>query len=139
MLSSEGDNESSEEEKKKVTISTCHAAKGLEWPVVMIPAVEQGTFPFYRSDDTEEERRLLYVACTRAQSLLYLSHSSTRKVGGDVKPRDLSTFIESVTEINTSLFTKHLPTISDSEREVIARVLDRPNATNEEVKKSVDD
>ncbi|KAK1224989.1 ATP-dependent DNA helicase srs2 [Marasmius sp. AFHP31] len=139
MLSSEGDNESSEEEKKKVTISTCHAAKGLEWPVVIIPAVEQGTFPFYRSDDTEEERRLLYVACTRAQSLLYLSHSSTRKVGGDEKPRDLSTFIESVTEINTSLFTKHLPTISDSEREVIARVLDRPDATEEEVKKSVDD
>ncbi|KAL0574734.1 ATP-dependent DNA helicase srs2 [Marasmius crinis-equi] len=139
MLSSEGDNESSEEDKKKVTISTCHAAKGLEWPVVIIPAIEEGTFPFYRSDDMEEERRLLYVACTRAQSLLYMSHASTRKVGGDVKPRDLSTFVESVTEINPSLFTERLPVISRAEREVIARVLDRPDATEEEVRKSVDE
>ncbi|GAW01673.1 atp-depentend dna [Lentinula edodes] len=62
MLSSEGDQQSKQGENEKVTISTCHAAKGLEWPVVMVPAVEQGTFPFYRTDDVEEERRLLYVA-----------------------------------------------------------------------------
>lgn len=41
---------------QKVTITTCHAAKGLEWPVVIVPAVEKGTFPFYRSEDIEEER-----------------------------------------------------------------------------------
>jgi DNA helicase-2/ATP-dependent DNA helicase PcrA len=90
MLSSEGDNQSEEGNKdvclfipfvctfdyplfwQKVTISTCHSAKGLEWPVVMIPSgknlcglslsilirtiVDQNTFPFYRSEDTEEER-----------------------------------------------------------------------------------
>jgi superfamily I DNA/RNA helicase len=60
------------QELQKVTISTCHAAKGLEWPVVFIPSgmchmsqsiirlndcqVEEGTFPFYRTDDIEEER-----------------------------------------------------------------------------------
>ncbi|KAF9267802.1 UvrD-helicase-domain-containing protein [Marasmius fiardii PR-910] len=139
MLSSEGDNENGEEDKKKVTISTCHAAKGLEWPVVIVPAVEQGTFPFYRSDDIEEERRLLYVACTRAQSLLYLSHASTRKVGGDVKSRELSAFISSVTKANTSIFTDHLPTISHTERAVIARVLGRPDIAEQDVRKLVNE
>ncbi|KAJ4500772.1 P-loop containing nucleoside triphosphate hydrolase protein [Lentinula lateritia] len=96
MLSSEGDQQSKEGENEKVTISTCHAAKGLEWPVVMVPAVEEGTFPFYRTDDVEEERRLLYVACTRAQSLLYLSYATQRKVSGETKTRDLSPFVSSV-------------------------------------------
>ncbi|KAL0564379.1 ATP-dependent DNA helicase srs2, partial [Marasmius crinis-equi] len=96
--------------------------------------VEQGTFPFHRSDDMEEERRILYLACTRAQSLLYMSHASTRKVGGDVKPRDLSTFVESVTEIKPSLFTERLPVILHTEREV--RVLDPPDATRDTMKTS---
>lgn len=57
----------------QVTISTIHAAKGLEWPVVFIPAVYEGCIPHSRSDDTDEERRLLYVAMTRAEVLLYMS------------------------------------------------------------------
>lgn len=74
---------------QKVTITTVHAAKGLEWPVVFIPAgeldltiprisynsstVEQGTYPSYRCtepNEIAEERRLLYVAMTRAQVFL---------------------------------------------------------------------
>ncbi|KAI4176058.1 MAG: hypothetical protein LQ343_001341 [Gyalolechia ehrenbergii] len=57
----------------QVTISTIHAAKGLEWPVVFIPAAYEGSIPHSRAEDTEEERRLLYVAMTRAQALLYIS------------------------------------------------------------------
>lgn len=57
----------------QVTLSTIHAAKGLEWPVVFIPAAYDGSIPHSRAEDTDEERRLLYVAMTRAQSLLYLS------------------------------------------------------------------
>ena len=57
----------------QVTISTIHAAKGLEWPVVFIPAVYDGSIPHSRADDHDEERRLLYVGMTRAQGLLYLS------------------------------------------------------------------
>ncbi|KAF2815246.1 ATP-depentend DNA helicase-like protein [Mytilinidion resinicola] len=70
---------STEVEKKdgqraeQVTISTIHAAKGLEWPVVFIPAAYEGSIPHSRSEDTDEERRLLYVGMTRAQALLYLS------------------------------------------------------------------
>jgi DNA helicase-2/ATP-dependent DNA helicase PcrA len=59
--------------KPMVTISTIHAAKGLEWPVVFIPAAYNGSIPHSRAEDNDEERRLLYVAMTRAQSLLYLS------------------------------------------------------------------
>jgi DNA helicase-2/ATP-dependent DNA helicase PcrA len=62
-----------EDAPKQVTISTIHAAKGLEWPVVFIPAAYQGSIPHSRSDDTDEERRLLYVGMTRAKALLYLS------------------------------------------------------------------
>ncbi|CAN9241831.1 unnamed protein product [Alternaria alternata] len=70
-LSSAADQEGSELDQ--VTISTIHAAKGLEWPVVFMPAVYDGSIPHSRADDQNEERRLLYVGMTRAQGLLYLS------------------------------------------------------------------
>ena len=57
----------------RLTISTIHAAKGLEWPVVFIPSTYEGSIPHSRAEDTDEERRLLYVAMTRAQALLYMS------------------------------------------------------------------
>jgi DNA helicase-2/ATP-dependent DNA helicase PcrA len=57
----------------QVTISTIHAAKGLEWPVVFIPAAYEGSIPHSRADDIDEERRLLYVAMTRSKALLYMS------------------------------------------------------------------
>ena len=57
----------------QVTISTIHAAKGLEWPAVFIPAAYEGSIPHSRAEDADEERRLLYVAMTRAKALLYLS------------------------------------------------------------------
>lgn len=62
-----------QDKSSMVTISTIHAAKGLEWPVVFVPSVYQGSIPHARSEDLNEERRLLYVAMTRAQALLYLS------------------------------------------------------------------
>lgn len=61
------------EEVCQVTISTIHAAKGLEWPIVFIPAVYEGSLPHSRAEDHDEERRLLYVGMTRAKALLYLS------------------------------------------------------------------
>lgn len=65
-----------EENKQVLTISTIHSAKGLEWPVVFIPGVYHGSIPSARAMDTEqdEERRLLYVAMTRAKALLYMSY-----------------------------------------------------------------
>ncbi|EAA60005.1 hypothetical protein AN3797.2 [Aspergillus nidulans FGSC A4] len=66
--------EGEDQAQEKVTISTIHAAKGLEWPVVFIPAAYEGIIPHSRAEDSDEERRLLYVAMTRAQALLYLSY-----------------------------------------------------------------
>ncbi|KAH7383611.1 P-loop containing nucleoside triphosphate hydrolase protein [Cadophora sp. MPI-SDFR-AT-0126] len=67
----------------QVTISTIHAAKGLEWPVVFIPATYQGSIPHSRAEDTNEERRLLYVAMTRAKALLYMSCPLKNSQGED--------------------------------------------------------
>lgn len=65
--------EAGSEPAQQVTISTIHSAKGLEWPVVFIPACFEGSIPHSRAEDNDEERRLLYVGMTRAQAMLYLS------------------------------------------------------------------
>lgn len=64
-----------EENAQALTVSTIHSAKGLEWPIVFIPGVYHGSIPSARAMDQEqdEERRLLYVAMTRAKALLYMS------------------------------------------------------------------
>ncbi|KAK0516137.1 hypothetical protein JMJ35_000740 [Cladonia borealis] len=69
------DDDDAEEAKTQpqVTISTIHAAKGLEWPVIFVPSTYEGSIPHSRAEDNDEERRLLYVAMTRAQALLYMS------------------------------------------------------------------
>ena len=65
----------------QVTLSTMHAAKGLEWPIVLIPSICQGSIPHSRAENADEERRLLYVAMTRAQGVLYLSCPSKDSMG----------------------------------------------------------
>jgi DNA helicase-2/ATP-dependent DNA helicase PcrA len=72
-----------------VALRTFHGAKGLEWRVVHIVGVEDGLVPLARAVTPEaeaEERRLLYVAITRAERVLRLSWSSTRSFGDDAKP-----------------------------------------------------
>ena len=72
-----------EVETDKITLMTLHAAKGTEFPVVIILGMEDGTFPIRRPDqrlsELEEERRLFYVGMTRAQERLYLTSASRRK------------------------------------------------------------
>ncbi len=83
LLASEQDGISQEE---SVKIMTIHAAKGLEWSVVFLPALEEGIFPSEQSIISgaalEEERRLFYVACTRAKERLYLSSIDYRRKFG---------------------------------------------------------
>ena len=70
----------------KVVLMTLHSAKGLEFPVVFMPGLEDGLFPGYRAMDTEEgiseERRLCYVGITRAEKKLYMTSAKTRTLYG---------------------------------------------------------
>ncbi|TXD98133.1 ATP-dependent helicase [Psychrobacter frigidicola] len=67
----------SNDDNDKVTISTIHSAKGLEWPVVFVNSLVDGMTPHHRSlsdfEELEEERKLFYVACSRAKTRLYLT------------------------------------------------------------------
>ncbi|KAG8921353.1 hypothetical protein FRC02_000289 [Tulasnella sp. 418] len=137
------DTEASEQEADangpKVTVSTCHAAKGLEWPVVFIPSVEQGTYPYYRTEDVQEERRLLYVGCTRAQFLLYLTHAKIRlEMGAPCKKKNLSQLITPVLKTNMSLFSSQkLPSMDTIERKILGQLLGRPVSSNHQVTEAV--
>jgi DNA helicase-2/ATP-dependent DNA helicase PcrA len=77
-----------DEEQDCVSVMTLHAAKGLEFPVVYMPALEQGILPHERSlnrdEDVEEERRLAFVGITRAQEELYLTHCRLREFRGQI-------------------------------------------------------
>ncbi|KXT03827.1 hypothetical protein AC578_8923 [Pseudocercospora eumusae] len=97
------------EKVQQVTISTIHAAKGLEWPVVFIPACYDGSIPHSRADDHDEERRLLYVGMTRAQALLYLSCPIKDTQRGET---NLSKFL--VHKGMSRFFEEHGPSMSAS-------------------------
>lgn len=81
----------------KVTLMTVHSAKGLEFPVVFLVGLEDGIFPHSRSisdpKELEEERRLAYVAITRAEKILYVSHSMRRRVYGEDIAAEPSQFL----------------------------------------------
>jgi DNA helicase II / ATP-dependent DNA helicase PcrA len=86
-----------EVEDDRVTLMTVHAAKGLEFPVVFMIALEEGIFPHERSrndeEQLEEERRLLFVAITRAKEELHLSRACYRHYRGQHRPTVPSAFL----------------------------------------------
>jgi DNA helicase II / ATP-dependent DNA helicase PcrA len=81
-----------------VTLMTAHNAKGLEYPVVFISGMEDGLFPLARAfdhpDTLEEERRLFYVAITRAERKLFICHARTRRRAGEVMAGRPSSFLD---------------------------------------------
>ncbi|HEX7478200.1 MAG TPA: UvrD-helicase domain-containing protein [Polyangiales bacterium] len=87
-----------------ITLMTVHAAKGLEFPIVMVAGLEEETFPHrgFESDsdpeELEEERRLAYVAFTRARERLFLSYAQMRRLYGEMKYRRRSRFIDEMPE-----------------------------------------
>ena len=96
-LSSEQD---SLKEEERVVLMTVHASKGLEFPVVFVAGLEEGLFPHARSTDTssevEEERRLFYVAITRAKKLLTLSYAKERRLFGSRRFTTPSRFLSEI-------------------------------------------
>ena len=98
-LLSEADEESGTREAN-VWMMTMHAAKGLEFPMVIIAGLEEGLFPHSRSseddDELEEERRLCYVGMTRAQSQLVLTSAARRRVFGEYQSTEPSRFLDEI-------------------------------------------
>lgn len=85
-----------------VTLMTIHAAKGLEFPVVFVAGMEEGIFPHsgHQEDPAglEEERRLAYVAITRAEKRLYLTYAATRRSFGSMSANPRSRFVDEIPE-----------------------------------------
>ena len=99
------DLDSVEDEDNCVTLMTMHAAKGLEFPVVFAVGMEEGVFPGFRSigeeEELEEERRLCYVALTRAKEKLYLTCAAQRMLFGRTSANLPSRFVREIPEDRT--------------------------------------
>ena len=100
-----------DESADAVVLMTIHSAKGLEFPVVFLPGMEEGVFPSQQTmeggtAELEEERRLAYVALTRAKRELYLLHTSMRLLYGRTCINPVSRF---VSEIPQDLLQKEEP------------------------------
>ena len=130
-LATDFDNENANDETPRVSLMTIHLAKGLEFPYVYIVGMEEDLFPSAMNLDSrsglEEERRLFYVALTRAEKRAFLSFTQSRYRWGKLNDAEPSRFIEEIDEqfldydlpqstyeykplINTSIFGDHPPT-----------------------------
>lgn len=120
------------DEVAQATVSTLHAAKGLEWPVVFIPACYKGSIPHSRADDNDEERRLLYVGMTRAQVILNMTFplkGSSQNEGAELSP-----FLSEHGMNN--FFEEHGPSISERDVHALANTLGRDQPTLEAIAES---
>ncbi len=101
-VSLSSDQDELKEEKNVVRLMTVHAAKGLEFPFVFITGLEEGLFPYERNGeggaDQEEERRLMYVALTRARERVFLSYVSYRTTFGATLATLPSQFLSDISE-----------------------------------------
>ena len=91
-----GNRDDNDDADNAVTMMTMHASKGLEYPVVFVVGVNDGICPHWKaieSGDVPEERRLFYVAMTRAKKRLFITNSKTMQVKGTIKPSDPSRFL----------------------------------------------
>lgn len=99
-LQSDQDELQSKEEQDAVRLMTVHAAKGLEFPYVFVTGLEEGLFPHQRLDDKgvdhEEERRLFYVALTRAEKKVFLTYAHMRTIFGTQKVNVVSNFLSDI-------------------------------------------
>ena len=101
-----------DESADAVVLMTIHSAKGLEFPVVFLPGMEEGVFPGMQNinsgltDDMEEERRLAYVALTRAKDRITITHAKVRRMNERTMCNPISRFVE---EIPQNLIVEDTP------------------------------
>lgn len=96
------DKDTQSEDKPSVKLMTIHASKGLEYKAIYLVGLEENLFPSQRSiytiEDLEEERRLFYVAVTRAESHLMISYATSRYKFGQINPSEPSRFLKDLPE-----------------------------------------
>ena len=99
-LLSNADTDDGTDDKEKVSLMTVHSAKGLEYPYVIIAGMENNIFPLLNmagsAADLEEERRLFYVALTRAKKSVVITHCDSRMRNGKMETNDISMFVKEI-------------------------------------------
>ena len=110
-LQSDQDELKSKEDQDAVRLMTVHAAKGLEFPYVFVSGMEEGLFPHERLDDSgidhEEERRLFYVALTRAAKKVFLSYAHMRTIFGSQRVNVPSSFLNDISTEHIEISGAH--------------------------------
>jgi len=125
------------EGQEALQLMTVHSAKGLEFDVVFLSGLEEGLFPHEQSvaerDGLEEERRLAYVAITRARHRLYLSHAQTRMLHGQTRYNIASRFLQEIPEALvkwlTPRFSRQKAFTADFSRTKDAFLMKKPRDT----------
>jgi len=132
------------EDKDKVTLMTIHAAKGLEFPYVYVVGMEENLFPSQLSlnsrSELEEERRLFYVAVTRAEKKAFLSYATSRYRWGNLISCEPSRFIEEIDEkfVDTSaVFGRPTRAQQDMPFENMSKFLGKPKAATTTSRKNI--
>ena len=124
------DVDKTEDLENSATMLTVHSAKGLEFPVVFMVGMEEGLFPISRAledkSELEEERRLCYVAITRAQELLFITHAKIRTIYGNVNYSLPSRFIDEIPEALISV-SGHETSSAKSDRKQLINIIDYSN------------
>ncbi len=127
------DKPSNDQQKEAITLMTIHSAKGLEFKVVFIIGMEEGLFPHSRSvlelSELEEERRLCYVAITRAKDKLYMTYARARLYFGQIQSNIVSRFMMEIPEKLLNIRAGNL-NVRDSRRK---------NAGNYEIDRFLDE
>ncbi|MBR5783667.1 MAG: UvrD-helicase domain-containing protein [Bacteroidales bacterium] len=132
------DEENDKEDTNKVSLMTIHAAKGLEYPYVYVVGMEENLFPSAMSisnrQELEEERRLFYVAVTRAEKMLTLTHANTRYQYGNVSFQELSRFVDEIDPkyIDIPIKKTTLPKVGSLPKPMFAK---RKNIASEPLKR----
>ncbi len=128
------DNTEISDSKNRVTLMTVHSVKGLEFDNVFITGLEEGLFPhmnsMYSNSEIEEERRLCYVAITRAREKLYITNARTRILYGQEQYNPVSRFIKEIDEHLLNVVNKEEESIKKPDKP--KKMLDLMNENNQE-------
>jgi len=122
------DREEYNDEKERITLMTIHSVKGLEYPYVFIVGLEEGIFPHKNSMDSaselEEERRLMYVAITRAMKKLHITNAKKRMLYGEERICIPSRFVNEISEDLLDIENQDKNTVVKKEKNVYTSDVD---------------